>query len=416
LSANIALTGQPQISLFDEQYDLIDSTIITRVLRTLLNGQLRLREHGSLVCAVAIRHDGSGGLISWGLATSSYVQLQGGPRFSPNNDYIVSFLAKDSGRRLDLVEQAHHRTLLGLPWNALGKIHREVTEDELSFVDLDKDTCLKGGLTRVNRGMYSGHSNYFMCATFVVSMSTTEEQTTFNDSARLRALLRKRFFFSLQRYEQRGSLIEDSQVSFILNFRLDQAVPLADVSISVLPLVMETSSKRDNCEVIVRIVTSTAAGTDTVIAEARFRLHDLRVRVAKALTDVVFTSGDEHNPIIWINGLGEVTNIQTSPHVHMESNFIPDTASKVIAVPNGDMYWVIMVMEVHTKDSRYRGPDDRSSCWIKDVTQFFPFHGSPSEALRYLLCVLKQEDYNYKDKYVHLRRSGILRHVLTDMI
>jgi hypothetical protein len=71
---------------------------------------------------------------------------------------------------------------------------------------------------------------------------------------------------------------------------------------------------------------------------------------------------------------------------------MPDTASQLTLKENSPQLLHYFVSAMHRKDWEYRGFQDRNECSISDVSQYFPFHGSPTQVLRYLLWNLEESD------------------------
>ncbi|PZD29770.1 hypothetical protein A1F96_04894 [Pyrenophora tritici-repentis] len=82
-----------------ENPDHVRAIAVMTIVQSLLDGELGLKKYGDLVCGVAVKYDGSGGLISWGstprLSDATYL-----PHYRPHT--VARFSAKDGGTRLEL--------------------------------------------------------------------------------------------------------------------------------------------------------------------------------------------------------------------------------------------------------------------------------------------------------------------------
>jgi hypothetical protein len=108
-------------------------------------------------------------------------------------------------------------------------------------------------------------------------------------------------------------LEKNASISFILDFKLDQVIPLTELHTSCLPFVMETSTTHKVRKVTVRSWGPNRDGGLSIKAECQLCLQDLRCNVAKALLDLVLLDRDRFEPEIWINGLGQVVEVQARP-------------------------------------------------------------------------------------------------------
>lgn len=79
-----------------------DSTTITAITQSLLEGQMMLKASQSHISTVAIDYDGTGGAFGWRRAED----FGRWPRvMTPDHDQHHGFTAEDGGRRLILVRQ-----------------------------------------------------------------------------------------------------------------------------------------------------------------------------------------------------------------------------------------------------------------------------------------------------------------------
>jgi hypothetical protein len=144
------------------------------VLRSILHGQLRLREYGPLLSAIGMRCDGSAEMINWGARQRDRSHFTPQPvHIVADPDYTVAFTVEDSGTRLQLTARAKPH-LLNLPHALRARIFELVVSlVEGTHVNLDKDTKFSCGLIHVNRDIYHGWRDQFLYQNnFVLSMIT----------------------------------------------------------------------------------------------------------------------------------------------------------------------------------------------------------------------------------------------------
>ena len=234
-----------------------DITAMTAIFQSICQGQLELRRYGEQLRAVALKRYGSGGILSWGTTQpplGPYIHRK--RRFQANPDYLTDFIAEENGSRLKLVTQrSTPLTLFTLPESIQERIYSMVIQPiEGTPIDLDIDTKFRCGLDHVNRHFYHTWRDKFIFENkFVLTMTTKQVQTTFDDFKYLRTFLRKTYVrissYSCGRPDTVTARIVTRDKdrrrpgpSYILRFETNGAVSLADVRINVLPLVMETST------------------------------------------------------------------------------------------------------------------------------------------------------------------------------
>ncbi|KAH6220193.1 hypothetical protein HBI43_106120 [Parastagonospora nodorum] len=377
---------------------------MTRVVRSILSGQLGLRQYGPQMTAVAVRYDGSGGAVNWA-SSEAYIrdpklQLRPGPD-------SVDFTAANDGQQLCLEKPSRPRTLLSLPEEVFNTIAELVMRNDDMILDLNKDTSLTQGFAHVNKKLYRNWRYMFFCEQkHILLISTSNSRSTFSNFDKLRPVLRKVFQLDCCPSGEVSDCYlgyDNELVEIVIEFRLDHSISLAELQFSCLPLVMETAGFNDQDSLVVR---SRALGSDKVVEEIRIQFQDLRLKVVKALMDVIFLAQNRCEPEIWINGLGEVVEVTSKPYQEYPQDDIPDTATELTLVEGTEKssnYYTFP--KLHRRDSVYRLCADHSQCKITDLDQFFPFSRSPSEALHYLTWILHRTSRNSKFYRYHRNRS-----------
>ena len=391
-----------------------DLTAMTAVFQSICQGQLQLKRYGEQLRAVALKRDGSGGILSWGTT-----QHPPGPyycarrRFQANPDYLTDFIAEESGSRLKLVTQRSTAlTLFTLPKSIQERIYSmAVHPTEGTGIDLDNDTKFRCGLVHVNRHFYDTWRDKFIFDNnFVLTMTTRQVQTTFDDFKHLRTFLRKTYVpissYStgrpdtvtariVARDEDRGQ----PGPSYILRFETDSAVSLADVRINVLPLVMETSTTQAKSTVTIQIwMKHDTEGTSTMTSSHTVTLHKLRLNIVVALMSHVYSDPRylhpwDELPDFWINGFGDVVQTTTVPDLSCDDTGAWQPASSLVyneeAGEDEDEYHIA---NLHPIDYVYRSKGDgvHSDCrYPYDVHYYlFPFRRMTKEVLQYLMGCL----------------------------
>jgi hypothetical protein len=149
----LADVSEDRATYWKQTTDLSCNTTVMAIMQSLMDDQLSLRGYRGLVCAVAVKRDGSGGLISWG-STPRGIHNTTWPRYHPH--LVSEFSAQDGGTRLHFVRRALC-TLLELPSPIWSKIMRAVVfPDESLHIDLDVETGFVLGLPHVNKKLRAG--------------------------------------------------------------------------------------------------------------------------------------------------------------------------------------------------------------------------------------------------------------------
>ncbi|KAI4916101.1 hypothetical protein J4E90_004547 [Alternaria incomplexa] len=378
---------------------------MTAIFQSICQGQLGLRRYGQQLRAVASKRDGSGGILSWGTTPATSRPYRCPSRFQANPDYLTDFITEDNGSRLKLVTQrSTPLTLLTLPESIQDRIYSMVVHPtECTPIDLNHDKKFKCGLVHVNRRLYrTWRDKFFFENKFVLTMTTRQMRTTFNDFNHLRTFLRKTYMpkstYSAgepdtitARIVTRDEAHRQPGPSYVLRFELDGAVSLADVRINALPLVMETSTTQASNTVTIQICTTPGTeGPATMTASHTMTLHQLRLKIVLAIMHHVYSiptfhlhSRDEL-PDLWINGFGEVVQVE---NVDEALGGAWEPASELVPIGNTEGGFV--VWRLHPIDIHYRSDKILSErAVLDDDAQFFPFRRKVSEILPYLVKIV----------------------------
>ena len=97
---DVADVEEDRAAYWMQNPDLARTTTVMAVINSLLDGQLDIKQHRGLLRAIAIKRDGSGGLIAW--ADSPRASHPTSPLLSYPHT-MTEFRAKDGGTQLELV-------------------------------------------------------------------------------------------------------------------------------------------------------------------------------------------------------------------------------------------------------------------------------------------------------------------------
>ncbi|KAI4647371.1 uncharacterized protein J4E79_010229 [Alternaria viburni] len=395
------------------------------MFQSICQGQLGLRHYGQQLRAVALKRDGSGGILNWGTTPATPKSYQCPGHFQANPDYLNDFIAEDNGSRLRLVtRQSTPLTLLTLPDSIQGRIFSMVVHPiEGTPIDLDHYTKFKCGLVHINRHFYRTWRDKFLFDNkFVLTMSTKHIQTTFDDFNNLRTFLRKTYMPKSHysngdpdtitaRIVNQDKVHRQPGPSYVLRFELDSAISLADVRINALPLVMETSTTQASNTVTFQIWTT--PGTDgpaTMTASHTMTLHQLRLKIVLAIMRHVYSIplyNRDELPDFWINGFGDVVPTPPPPPPPTTTTTTTTTNTRVPCDPTGSWHpassliynadWDednYSISELHPIDYVYRnnGWGFHPQCVYPDSIhwQLFPFCKRTKEVLPYLVRCLDE--------------------------
>lgn len=361
---------------------------ITAILRSILGGQLDLRKYGQLLYGIGINLDGSGGKVLWSTTNPCYVNEWSVERFSSDSHFTSSFIAEESGSRLEMNEREKPLALLDFPQHLLKRIMDMVVHPAEGFrIDLDKDTKFDCGLIRVSHATHGSWRNQFLFDrnNFELILTTNRKRTDFDEFKKLRKFLRKTFD-PISDYDRSvktlvagdGSGIGcDNRMKYTLKFEVEDAVSLNDIRINALPLVMETSTSHKDTNLTVQVWTKDANGSTTMTASHTLALRELRLNIVTVLMKSYYLEKKQLTPDCWINGLGQVVEVEDVDNADGEawvaaSDLNPSSQSGLSHVRN-----------LHLIDSAYRKGACHPECVIEDVL-FFPFRREAKEIIAYL--------------------------------
>jgi hypothetical protein len=354
---------------------------ISAILRSLVDDGQDLKKYGPQISALGIRRDGEGGVVRWGTTRCSNCRAlkphgcdQCRSDVTVHSASETPFSLWGRERRIVLKHCKEPNNFMTLPECIRYRIIELALHGLTTHIDLDTQTKFNLGLPHVSKTMYAKHWNQFLSlSSLELVMTSHNNQTTFSNFGALRQVLRKAFkpYGPLNQTNPATILLEEvMQMRFVLRFRLEVQCSLEDISISILPFVMETSTAPGTQEVMTEILDKHGL----LIANHTVSLQQLRLTAVKELMDVVFmTSGSKscRRPEIWVDGFGKV----------LKSSALPSPTATALKKQNAPT--------LTEKDRRYRGTRlDRCNCYDK-TKNFFPFEDSASETLRYLLWVLE---------------------------
>ncbi|KAI4923741.1 uncharacterized protein J4E92_007715 [Alternaria infectoria] len=365
---------------------------ITTIMRSILQGQLKLRQYGRLVAAVGLKRDGTGGMINWG--TTNYDYRGAHPqlvRILPGPEHMSSFVAEDDGSRLELVK-SNEASLLGIPKRIRRTIFDAIINpDDGIAIDLDKETKFNCGLLHTNKEIFETWRSHFLFHNrFTLTMATSDLRTTFQNFDKLRRFLRKTFKSGYSREpmtdESMRTIATSGRdrpvgVDYVLRFNLSTPATLSDIRINILPFVMETSTTPPHHEVTIQIWTPTPDGSTAMTATHTMNLTRLRLNVIKAILDCAFTgiSNKSYLPNFWTNGFGDI--VETVHDSVDDTGGAWEPASEIAL----GLTVYHFVRTLHPIDRDYRGCVADPTCEYYDDTQFFPFRADKKEIMVYLM-------------------------------
>jgi hypothetical protein len=210
-------------------------------------------------------------------------------------------------------------------------------------------------------------------------------RSDFDHFSKLRRVLRKAFA-SPSGHQDPISLLPrtldgrvQSGIYSMLNFRPIGTASLADLRISILPLILESSLAKGSDLLTLSTHNSESEGIESTLATHTITLQVLRINAVKSLMTLVLLDGGEqdqemHN--IWINGFGEV--------VHTDENVLcldSDALQLVSELSPRSWYHIT---KLHSKDCLYRG-NVNPDCEFYSKAQFFPFNYCANGVLPYLM-------------------------------
>ncbi|EDU47649.1 conserved hypothetical protein [Pyrenophora tritici-repentis Pt-1C-BFP] len=300
--------------LFDQDSCIVEVTSLLRMVWSRGLRVQRLKDYGSLVCGVAVRYDGSGGMISWGSSPPPGIYNAAWPRYYPHTTTPFTNTITGTGdTELKLVPR-FTPTLLSLPKSIRSYIRDLVVfpPGESTEINVDIMTAFPLGLPHVNKQLYASlwPASLLAHRSYVLRTCTTNTRSDFNGFSNLRRLLNKAITYTPPHGTPVVVTLKHGYPGIekiILEFNLKIGVEFNDLRISILPLVRETRGIFSRYkEVIVRI----CYGND--VRERRVSLEKLRGEVLGALESVSVSEGDTEQHV-WINGLGELIEVVAEP-------------------------------------------------------------------------------------------------------
>ncbi|KNG48791.1 hypothetical protein TW65_04394 [Stemphylium lycopersici] len=358
------------------------NTAVMVVIQSLLNDQLNLRRYRSLICAVAVQGDGSGGIICWG-STPRGIHNKTWPRYYPHT--FTKFFASDAGGQLQHTPPSPPH-LLSLPapiWSTIMK--RVVFPNEGLPINVDTGITFPLSLPQVNKKLRADlWPTSILGNRYTLTTTTKSQRSDFGAFRNLRRLLRKPIAYVRSDGSARELTLEQGQFgvdAIVLQFELDTTVKHEDLRINILPLVVETSSTMGCKRLTVRVCCRTVA------EEVSLTLQELRCQVVEALGAMVGEGGGSERgwePEIWMNGLGEVVE----RYAKRRPVPSPQTASTFAATPDG----ASTLLRIHPKDAEYRRGQGAIGSRFETTDDFFPFTCSAVHTLGYMRWVLAKYD------------------------
>ena len=372
---------------------------MSAMFRSLLEGQLRLREQDRLMGAVSLNRDGSGGAISWGISHFiGRVWSHGSGRIASDDHYTSRFIAEDGGARFRMIKREKPLALLDLPRPLYEHIFEMIVRPgEGHKIDLSKDKKTDCGLIDVSWKIgRAWRERLLFDNAFELVLTTDRASTSFDQFDLLRRFVRKTFNtggFEIQTRTVVSGPGAANSLKYVLKFELQNAMSLSDIRISILPLVMETSTTSGEDKVIIQVWATDTEGYPTMVSSHTLTLRELRLSVITTIMTTYYVESKELAPNIWINGFGEVVQVE---NVDEAVGPAWESASELVANDNDDGGFKLRTL--HPMDVHY-GFDHLS--WKKNVTfsddaQFFPFRRKIDKILPYLIKVVVDRAGLYK--------------------
>ena len=311
-----------EMSVLDSSSSTEDTTCspcnkaVLSTIQALLNGQLDLNRYGSVVCGVAVKKDGSGGLISLGSTPPRGIHNTAWPRYYPHTTTpftITSSADSAETPALELVPRTTAHTLFTLPQAIRSHITTLVlfAPGQSVQINVDTTTTFPLGLPHVNKKLYASlWPTSLVAQGYVLRTCTTEACSDFGGFAHLRRVLGKAIVYTTPDGASVPLTLKDGYPGIeqiILEFDLAAGVRFEELRISVLPLVRETGGVCGDAHVVVRMCCGSG------VWEKRISLGKLRRDVGDALGGVVVTGVDGREggweAQVWISGLGDVVEV-----------------------------------------------------------------------------------------------------------
>ena len=371
----------------------VDSATMTKVVQSLLKGDLGAKRYSRLLRSVGLTRAGSGGIFFWD-------SLDRWHEKNPHTEHCSSlqqpFGEADNGGQLRLLPSPKLK-LFDLPDPVLERIFDLVLPNcGIKVLDVDNDTNFHDGLIHMDRWLYNRFGcRFFEIGSFRLVLATRSNSGQFPGLVAFQKILRKPGpHIGTGRIGRscKGRQLVYGDYHVELNFILNDTVSLVDVRTDIFPIVMESSTAEGDHRVTFRLSHIDDNGALTEIGVHHTTQRKLRTNIAKALVDVEFSREEHTHPEIWINRFGDV--LDAAEQSNLERLDCMSTATRLIAQQGNHRVDVL-----HPLDHYYRSDEGLqydSRCTFKDLDQFFPFHGVPDEMLHYLHWVLKAEGKRHK--------------------
>jgi hypothetical protein len=377
---------------------------MTALLRPILQGQLRIRAQRRLLSGVSIRRDGSSGRIIWGTLQRLWNPSPRQFDLVPDQYYTFTCAVEDRATQLQLTDLVRPH-LLNLPKVIRERIFELVLRpSEGTHINLNSQAEFSCGLLYVNRDTYHGWRDCYLFENdFVLSMTTKQARTTFDNFKYLQRFLRKTFEPLPSATRQTRTIVGANdycsykELQYVLRFELETAVPLTDLRISILPFIMETLPSSADHEFKVEIWTVDADGDSSKVASHSLTLQKLRLNIITAMMSHLVLNQNVRLPDFWIDGLGKVISIEKPSG---DSGGAWDMASDAVC----DSAGFVHVLSLQPMDFRYRSGKTHAQCDYWSDGKFFPFHRNAEEILPFLMHGLN----NSLLSSFHLFRENVL--------
>ncbi|KAI4647372.1 uncharacterized protein J4E79_010230 [Alternaria viburni] len=376
---------------------------MSAMVRSILEGQLRLRTYGRLLCVVALDRNGAGGIVGWG--TTNPISSDASPtrgQICADMYFVSSFIAKDGGHRLEMGKREKPLNLLDFPRPLLDRILNMVVHPSEGYrVNLGKDNKINCGLIHVNRKLHKRWRDevLFRDNRFELVLTTDCARTDFDQFKHLRRSLRKTYDTRTTYVETRtlvaGGYLKN-KMRYTLKFEANDLISLSEVRINILPLIMETSTTRGDDTVTIEVWARNSEGISSLASSHTLTLHELRVNIAAVMMKNFYLTGNKLVPDFWINGFGEVVQVEDADEKMPVSGGAWEPASEFTDF-DGQGF---KVSRLHPIDVHYRGNETPSRPVVHFVeSQFFPFRREVKEILPYLIKSIETTGGPYRDMF-----------------
>ncbi|KAI4920875.1 hypothetical protein J4E85_008990 [Alternaria conjuncta] len=307
--------------------------------------------------------------------------------------YLVSsFIAKDGGHRLEMGKREKPLNLLDFPRPLLDRILNMVVHPSEGYrVNLGKDNKINCGLIHVNRKIHKRWRDevLFRDNRFELVLTTDCARTDFDQFKHLRRSLRKTYDTRTTYVETRtlvaGGYLKN-KMRYTLKFEANDLISLSEVRINILPLIMETSTTRGDDTVTIEVWARNSEEISSLASSHTLTLHELRVNIAADMMKTFYLTGNKLVPDFWINGFGEVVQVEDADEKMPVLGGAWEPASEFTEIDDHGF----KILRLHPIDINYRGKETPSRPVVHFVkSQFFPFRREVKEILPYLIKAIE---------------------------